>query len=47
MHYGEAISSEEVAACEERELVAEVERRVRACQTNLRRHARPSGKVET
>lgn len=47
VHYGEAISSEEVAACEERELVAEVERRVRACQMNLRRHARPSGKVET
>lgn len=36
--YGEPITSEEVARYEERELLAEVERRVRACHAKLREH---------
>jgi 1-acyl-sn-glycerol-3-phosphate acyltransferase len=36
--YGEPISPEEVAGCDERELVAEVERRVRRCHAMIRKH---------
>jgi 1-acyl-sn-glycerol-3-phosphate acyltransferase len=39
VHYGEPIPPEQVVACGERELVAEVERRVRECQEILRKHA--------
>jgi 1-acyl-sn-glycerol-3-phosphate acyltransferase len=38
VHYGEPISPEQVAACDEREMVAEVERRVRECHALLRKH---------
>ena len=37
VHYGDPISPEEVVAREERELVAEVQRRVRECHAMLRR----------
>jgi 1-acyl-sn-glycerol-3-phosphate acyltransferase len=39
VHYGEPIPPEEVAARDERELVAEVQRRVRACHAQLRKQA--------
>ena len=46
VHYGEPISPEKVAAGDERELVAEVERRVRACHAMLKeRVARVKGRT--
>ncbi len=42
--YGKPIPPEEVAARDERELVAEVERRVRQCQAMLRKHPAFAGK---
>ena len=42
--YGEPIPPEEVASCDERELVAEVERRVRQCHAILRKHPAFAGK---
>jgi 1-acyl-sn-glycerol-3-phosphate acyltransferase len=36
--FGQAIPPEEVANCDERELMAEVERRVRQCHAMLRKH---------
>ena len=38
VHYGKPIPPEEVAGRDERELLAEVERRVRACHAMLRKH---------
>ncbi|MGO9113907.1 MAG: lysophospholipid acyltransferase family protein [Thermoguttaceae bacterium] len=42
--YGQPIPPEEVAGCDERGLVAEVERRVRQCQADLRKHPAFAGK---
>ena len=42
--YGQPIPPEEVAGCDERDLVAEVERRVRRCHAMLRKHAAFAGK---
>lgn len=36
VHYGKPIPHEEIAGCDERELLAEVERRVHECQARLR-----------
>jgi 1-acyl-sn-glycerol-3-phosphate acyltransferase len=44
VHYGEPIPPDEVSSCDERELVAEVERRVRQCHAMLREHPAFSGK---
>ncbi len=41
VHYGEPLSPEEVVATDERELVAEVQRRVRECHAMLRKRAKP------
>jgi 1-acyl-sn-glycerol-3-phosphate acyltransferase len=38
VHYGQPIPPEEVASCDERDLVAEVEQRVRRCYADLREH---------
>ena len=43
--YGEPIPPEEIAGRDERELVAEVERRVRQCQATLREHPAFAGKT--
>ncbi len=42
--YGEPIPPEVVASCDERELMAEVERRVRQCHADLRKHPAFAGK---
>ena len=44
VHYGKPIPPDEVANCDERELVAEVERRVRQCHAMLREHPAFAGK---
>lgn len=38
VHFGQPIPPEEVASCDERDLVAEVEQRVRRCYADLRAH---------
>ncbi len=38
IHYGRPILPEEIKDCDERELLVEVERRVRQCQAEIRRH---------
>ena len=45
MSYGEPIPPEVVGSCDERELVAEVERRVRQCHAMLREHPAFAGKT--
>jgi 1-acyl-sn-glycerol-3-phosphate acyltransferase len=42
VHFGSPIMPAEFADRDERELLAEVERRVRECQAELRRHKQPS-----
>ncbi len=39
VHYGKPILPEELVGCDERELVEEVQRRVRACHARLREHS--------
>jgi len=43
--FGKPFPPEEVAGCGERELVAEVERRVRQCQSTLREHPAFAGRT--
>jgi len=38
VHFGSPILPEQIAACDERKLVAMVERRIRQCQAELRQH---------
>ena len=44
VHFGKPIPPEKVANCDDRELAAEVERRVRECHAALRKHPVFSGK---
>ena len=46
VHYGEPIPPDEVASWDERELRAEVERRVQACREILRQHPALAGRVK-